>query len=91
MRSQRNAPLIIFDGFVYRCERKIRKKTYWLCICYKSHKCTARLIINGNDLLKKTSHKHTNDTRPLSTNLIESKNLEDDDVDDWIKGKDLKQ
>lgn len=86
IRSQRRAPLIIHEGFVYRCERKIDRKTYWLCIRYKGQKCRARLIIDGNVLVKHTAHQHEVDSRSESTNVIEHKNLEDDDIEEWIKG-----
>lgn len=35
IRSQRGAPLIIRMDYVYRCERKIGPRSYWLCIRYK--------------------------------------------------------
>lgn len=85
VRSQRAAPLILHSGFVYRCERQIGKRTYWLCIRYKGHKCNARLILNGNSVIKATEHNHGIDDRANETN-IELKNLDDADVPDWIKG-----
>lgn len=89
IRSQRGAPLIIHSGSVYRCERKIGNKTYWLCIRYKGHKCNARLIIRGNTLLKSTDHNHATDERSAEQN-IEEKNLADNDIDEWIKGNSRK-
>lgn len=85
MRSQRGAPLILHSGFVYRCERQISSRTYWLCIRYKGHKCNARLILSGNNVAKATSHNHAPDERANEAN-VELKNLEDSDVPQWIKG-----
>lgn len=87
LRSQRAAPLILHSGFVYRCERQINKRTYWLCIRYKGHRCNGRLILNGNSILKATEHNHILDDRARETN-VELKSLEDDDVSEWIKGND---
>lgn len=85
IRSQRGAPLIVHRDFIYRCERKISKRTYWLCIRYKGHKCNARLILNGNAICKETEHNHGTDGRASDAN-IEFKNLEDSDVGVWVKG-----
>lgn len=85
IRSQRGAPLIMHSGFVYRCERKINSRTYWLCIRYKGHKCNARLILNGNAINKATDHNHSIDERANESN-VELKNLDDSDVAEWIKG-----
>lgn len=86
MKSQRGAPLIVCQGFVYRCERKISNKTYWLCIRYKGHKCKARLILRGNEVVKQTSHNHKSDHRASKSDLV-MKDLDDPDVDEWIKGR----
>lgn len=85
LRSQRGAPLILHCGFVYRCERQISRRTYWLCIRYKGHKCNSRLILSGNNIIKETSHNHLSDERSNELN-IEFKNLDDQDVPEWIKG-----
>jgi hypothetical protein len=85
LRSQRGAPLILHSGFVYRCERQISRRTYWLCIRYKGHKCNARLILSGNGIVKATAHNHEPDQRANESN-VEFKNLDDADVTDWIKG-----
>lgn len=87
IRSQRGAPLIVHSEFVYRCERKIAQRTYWLCIRYKSHKCNGRLILHGNAINKATNHNHQIDERANDHQKnFEYKSLEDDDVDEWIKG-----
>lgn len=87
IRSQRGAPLIIHSEFVYRCERKIAQRTYWLCIRYKSHKCNGRLILTGNAIHKESHHNHPIDERANDTQKhFEYKNLEDEDVEEWIKG-----
>lgn len=89
MRSQRGAPFLIHSGYVFRCERQIGKKTYWLCLQYKRTKCNARLILDGNSISKSTEHNHRSDPKASYSN-IEYKNLEDDDVETWIKSKWLK-
>lgn len=83
IRSQRGAPLILHSNFVYRCERKIQSKTYWLCIRYKRDKCNGRLIIKGNRITKETTHSHDVDERANDKN-VELKSLEDDDLDNWL-------
>lgn len=84
LRSQRGAPLILHSGFVYRCERQINRRTYWLCIRYKGHKCNARLILSGNNVNKATDHNHAPDERANESN-VELKSLEDDDMPEWIR------
>lgn len=88
IRSQRGAPLIVRMNYVYRCERRIGPKTYWLCIRYKGHKCNARLILTGNKMCKETEHNHESDHRS-SEEEYDFKNLEDDDIDEWMKGSSL--
>ena len=86
IRSQRGAPLLVHSGFVYRCERKISNKTYWLCLNYKKTKCNGRMILEGNQINKMTEHNHSIDKRSTEGN-IELKNLDDEDVDLWIKAQ----
>lgn len=83
IRSQRGAPLIVYSNFVFRCERKIQAKTYWLCIRYKRDKCNGRLILDGNRIAKETNHVHECDDR-ANDKSIELKSLEDDDLDNWL-------
>lgn len=71
---------------MYRCERKVNKRFYWLCIGYKKSKCTARIILEGNALCKITAHNHQTDNRAIKEK-IELKNLEDHDIDNWMKTK----
>lgn len=85
LKSQRGAPLLVCSGFVHRCERRIRDKTYWLCIRYKGHNCRARLILRGNEVIKQTAHNHKIDHRCAKGDLF-MKNLEDQDIAEWIKG-----
>ncbi|CRK91978.1 CLUMA_CG005563, isoform E [Clunio marinus] len=84
IRSQRGAPLILHSGFIYRCERKIASRTYWLCIRYKGLKCNARLILKGNNVCKETDHNHQVDERAVEVN-VEFKNLNDSNLDEWFK------
>lgn len=84
IRSQRGAPLLVYDGFLYRNERRINKKTYWLCIRYKSSRCNGRMILNGNTIVKETEHTHATDNRSNDVNL-ELKSLLDDDIEDWMR------
>lgn len=86
IRSQRGAPLLIHSNYLYRCERKINKRFYWLCLGYKKSKCTARIILEGNALCKITPHNHQADSRAIDTRLV-LKNLEDSDIDEWMKSK----
>ena len=85
IRSQRGAPLMVYQGFVYRCERVAGAKSYWLCVSYKKMKCTARLIYEGNQLLKTTMHTHETEWKRVQNSTIELKSLEDDDMGEWLK------
>lgn len=85
IRSQRGAPLLIHTNFLYRCERKVNKRFYWLCLGYKKSKCTARIILDGNTICKITSHNHEADPRAIEIKKIEHKNLEDYDIDEWMR------
>ncbi|XP_058057600.1 modifier of mdg4-like isoform X26 [Anopheles bellator] len=66
IRSQRGAPLLTKDRFIYRCERTRDDRSYWLCIRYKTNKCNGRLICEGNIVRKETSHCHPDDRRRIS-------------------------
>lgn len=83
--SQRGAPLLIHSNYLYRCERKINNRLYWLCVNYKKSKCNARVILEGNILCKSTEHNHRADNRTNDVSKIRSKNLDDDDIDEWLK------
>lgn len=87
--SQRGAPLLIHSDYLYRCERKINKRLYWLCTNYKKTKCNARIILDGNVLCKATDHNHVADKRAKDVSKIRYKDLEDDDVDEWLKFSNL--
>lgn len=87
IRSQRGAPFLVHSGYVYRCERKIASKTYWLCLQYKRTKCNGRMIFDGNTIIKSTEHNHSTDSKANYSNNIEYKSLEDDDIENWIKSK----
>ncbi|XP_050084771.1 modifier of mdg4-like isoform X10 [Anopheles aquasalis] len=76
IRSQRGAPLLMRDGFIYRCERQREIRTYWLCIRYKKVHCTGRLICDGNEVLKETIHCHPREDRRLAMSDIVPINLE---------------
>jgi hypothetical protein len=85
IRSQRGLPFLSHFGYVYRNERILGRKTYWLCIKYKNSKCNARIILDGNQIKKITMHNHSIDTRTSNTNKLEYKNLHDNDVEAWLK------
>ncbi|XP_035777038.1 modifier of mdg4-like isoform X20 [Anopheles albimanus] len=75
IRSQRGAPLLMRDGFIYRCERQREIRTYWLCIRYKTLHCKGRLICDGNEVLKETIHCHPREHRRLAMSEIVPINL----------------
>lgn len=80
IRSQRGAPLLVHDGYVYRCERKSAKRTYWLCVGYKRFKCNARIICEGNRFVKATVHyNHDADADRIERGLVEYRSLADAD------------
>ncbi|XP_058451139.1 modifier of mdg4-like isoform X19 [Malaya genurostris] len=85
IRSQRGAPLLALDSYVYRCERVRKTRSYWLCIRYKSSKCNGRVICHGNDIIKRTSHCHANDQRRISASVLEPTDLANTDLDEWCK------
>lgn len=86
IRSQRGAPLLSREGFVYRCERHIGPRSYWLCIRYKNFKCGGRLICHGNTVVKDTPHNHHQDWQRIQKSQVELKSLADpDELDQFIK------
>lgn len=86
IRSQRGAPLLSRMGFVYRCERNIGIRSYWLCIRYKNFKCGGRIICNGNDVTKETSHNHHEDWQRIQKSQVEYKSLANaQELDDFVK------
>uniref|UniRef100_A0A1B0GN85 Uncharacterized protein n=1 Tax=Phlebotomus papatasi TaxID=29031 RepID=A0A1B0GN85_PHLPP len=84
IRSQRNAALLSHKNYVYRCERFQRQKSYWLCLNYKTDHCNARLICDGNRIVKETLHNHVPDIRRLKKSTVEYKSLTDPDIKSFI-------
>lgn len=81
IRSQRGAPFLVQSGFVYRCERRRKQRTYWLCTKYKTVKCGGRLICDGNDVVKLTPHNHPIDFNRVDRSVIEYKNMTSPTID----------
>lgn len=86
IRSQRGAPLLVNDGFIYRCERMTPCRSYWLCIGYKRHKCNGRIICQGNEVVKCTFHIHNQEWQRVQKSVIEYKNLNGVDRDEFLRG-----
>lgn len=86
IRSQRGAPLLVYDGFIYRCERMTPCRSYWLCIGYKRHKCNGRIICQGNEVVKCTFHIHNQEWQRVQKSVIEYKNLDGVDRDEFLRG-----
>uniref|UniRef100_A0A1B0CAM1 FLYWCH-type domain-containing protein n=1 Tax=Lutzomyia longipalpis TaxID=7200 RepID=A0A1B0CAM1_LUTLO len=80
LRSQRNAALLTRNNFVYRCERFQRRKSYWLCLNYKTDHCNARLIFDGDLIVKETIHNHVPDFSRFKKAVYEYKSFTDDDI-----------
>ncbi|XP_055616853.1 modifier of mdg4-like isoform X20 [Toxorhynchites rutilus septentrionalis] len=85
IRSQRGAPLLTLDSFIYRCERVRKTRSYWLCIRYKSSKCNGRVICQGNSVIKRTTHCHMNDQRRIASSILEQTDLSAINLDEWYK------
>ncbi|XP_021693990.1 modifier of mdg4 isoform X29 [Aedes aegypti] len=85
IRSQRGAPLLTLDSFIYRCERVRKTRSYWLCIRYKSSKCNGRVICQGNKILKLTHHCHPNDLQRISSSILEETDLSSINLEEWYK------
>uniref|UniRef100_A0A182NKW8 BEN domain-containing protein n=1 Tax=Anopheles dirus TaxID=7168 RepID=A0A182NKW8_9DIPT len=83
--SQRGLPLLAKDNFIYRCERTRNHRSYWLCIRYKEHKCTGRIICQNNAVLKETEHCHADDRRRLLQSEQMLVDLCKINVSDWVK------
>ncbi|XP_055695336.1 modifier of mdg4-like isoform X15 [Lutzomyia longipalpis] len=87
LRSQRNAALLTRNNFVYRCERFQRRKSYWLCLNYKTDHCNARLIFDGDLIVKETIHNHVPDFSRFKKAVYEYKSFTDDDIKAFIMKK----
>ncbi|XP_037029108.1 modifier of mdg4 isoform X16 [Bradysia coprophila] len=87
VRSQRGGPLLCNDGYIFRLERLLEHRTYWLCIGYKKYKCSGRIILYGNRMMKCTLHNHTRDDERITNSIVEYKDLNMDDVRDFMKCK----
>ncbi|XP_062698310.1 FLYWCH-type zinc finger-containing protein 1-like [Aedes albopictus] len=85
IRSQRGAPLLALDNFIYRCERVRKTRSYWLCIRYKSSKCNGRVICQGNKILKVTHHCHVNDEQRINSSILEETDLSSINLEAWYK------
>lgn len=86
IRSQRGAPLLVRDGFIYRCERNSSARTYWLCTGYKRYKCNGRIICQGNEIVKCTYHIHAPEWSRIRKSTIESCDMNVIDANDFIRG-----
>lgn len=85
IRSQRGAPLLVHDEFVYRCERKSSTRTYWLCVGYKRFKCNARIICEGNRHIKCTTHySHGADRDRIQKGQLEYHSMSEADRDVFL-------
>ncbi|KFB53271.1 AGAP003439-PN-like protein [Anopheles sinensis] len=85
IRSQRGAPLLVKDNFIYRCERTRGNRSYWLCVRYKSYKCTGRIICQGNAVMKQTGHTHQTDHARLAQSTKVVYDLTKINLTSWIK------
>lgn len=84
MRSQRGAPFLVQAGFIYRCERHNGQRTYWLCTKYKTVKCNGRLICQGNDIVKATSHNHERNLTHMDRTVIEYHDMSGPNVEEFL-------
>lgn len=91
IRSQRGAPLLVRQGFIYRCERKTAARTYWLCTGYKRYKCTGRMIYHGNTLIKSTFHIHDADYDRIDKAKMETHDLEAVDQNEFFFKNNVKR
>lgn len=87
VRSQRGGPLLCNDGYIFRLERILEHRTYWLCIGYKKYKCSGRIILYGNKMMKCTLHNHARDEERITSSVIEYKDLSKDDIREFLKCK----
>lgn len=86
VRSQRGAPLLTMQGFIYRCERNVGDRSYWLCIRYKKVHCNGRLILQGNEIVKRRSHNHDPDWTRIDRSVVEYHSLSGEQGADFLNG-----
>ncbi|XP_037029109.1 modifier of mdg4 isoform X17 [Bradysia coprophila] len=85
MRSPRGGPLLCNDGYIFRLQRLLEHRSYWLCIGYKKYKCGGRIVLYGNRMMKCTHHNHMRDHERITKSVIEYKDLTMDDVNEFLK------
>lgn len=59
-KTQKGKTMVIFRGYRYIHERKVKSKRYWRCAYYTTkYKCNARLHSSDNDeIIHFTNHNH---------------------------------
>lgn len=87
MRSPRGGPLLCNDGYIFRLQKLLDHRTYWLCIGYKKYKCGGRIVLYGNKMTRCTLHNHARDNERIMNSVIECKDLTTDDVHEFLKCK----
>lgn len=91
IRSQRGAAMLVQNGYIYRCQQFSNPRSYWICINHdkssQHEKCLARIVYKYNELVRSSSHTHGPHWKRLQNQSFEFKNLEDDDREDFLKGR----
>lgn len=89
IRSQRGAAMLVQNGYIYRCQQYTNPRSYWICINHDksdlSQKCLARIVYKSNVLVKSSSHTHPPHWKRLQNHSYEFKNLNDDDIEMFLK------
>lgn len=91
IRSQRGAAMLVQNGYIYRCQQYSNPRSYWICInhdkTHSSEKCLSRLVYKSNELIRSSMHTHSPHWKRLQNQTFEYKNLNDDDIEMFLKGR----
>lgn len=69
----RKNPLLIVDGYEFRCEKKGPKGTFWTCLAGPKSKCKSRIITKENVVFLRSFHNHEAkelDLRNMSSKFV---------------------
>lgn len=72
--SEKGKPKLLFDGHLYYKDKEVDvNKIYWKCENYRKVKCVARLVSEGDHIIKKSGdHNHVADAANVEGGIVMS-------------------
>lgn len=62
IKSNKGRDLLVVDGYTFRRDKAVKRKSYWKCSDYDKFKCRSRCRTEGDDIVKVSTHNHVPDS-----------------------------